>query len=281
MTQFAGAAPLLSEPKLDTRLDPSSLHRSNLLSSVPWIVHGITRRVPGLGRADGNIGYTAPRDREDAWEMRRLWLSAAGLDARTIAVGSQVHGAGVAVVTAGDAGRGAEPGSRSVGPADALITAEPGVVPTTLHADCMAILLCDPVRRVVATIHAGWRGTVADIAGETVRTMADRFGTIPGDLLGYLGPAIGACCYEVGDDVRDAWEAAGRDVRPYFRPSGERWLFDLAAANRWLLERAGVPAGQIEESGICTRCNGGEWFSHRGQGPETGRFGAFIALCER
>lgn len=149
----------------------------------------------------------------------------------------------------------------------------------TLHADCMPVLLCDPVRRVVATVHAGWRGTVLDVAGATVRSMTAAFGTDPSDVVVYLGPAIGTCCYEVGDEVVSAWE----NVDPTGDSAAmtvlnDRWRFDLARANGYLLERAGLRSGQIDQSGICTKCDGDNWFSHRGQGAATGRFGAFIAL---
>lgn len=265
----------------DRTLDATHLQRSQLLASVPGVVHGITRRVVGVGLADGNVGYSAPRDREDAWSMRRQWLAAAGLEAAQIVVGSQVHGRGVMVIRAEDAGHGAAPESRPVGVADGLVSSERGVVLMTLHADCMPIMLCDPIQRVVATIHAGWRGTVADVAGATIQTMHDQFGSEPADILAYLGPAIGACCYVVGHDVFGAWgECAGDTAPGAIMAAGDRWTFDLATANRLLLLRAGLRSEQIEESSICTRCGGDEWFSHRGQGPATGRYGAFIALTE-
>jgi YfiH family protein len=256
------------------------LHRSSLLGGVPGIVHGITRRVPGAGRADGNVGYSAPRDREDAWRMRRAWLDAAGLDANRIVVAYQVHGADIAIIDADASGRGAGPESTPVGRADGLVTNAVGPVLMTLHADCMPVLLCDPVRRAVGTLHAGWRGTTADVAGAAVRTMWEAFGSDARDLLVYLGPAIGGCCYEVGEDVVEAWRALAGAGAPGIVPSGDRWRFELAAANRWLLERAGVWPDNIDESGICTRCQGDEWFTHRGQGPATGRYAAFIALAE-
>jgi YfiH family protein len=262
-----------------TLINRQDIHRSKLLSDQGWLVHGITRRVPGAGVADGNVGYSAPRDRNDAWNMRRQWMIAAGLNAAQIAVAYQTHGNEVRVVNCDDAGRGADPESRSVGHADALIVSEAGVVALTLHADCMPIILCDPVRRIAATIHAGWRGTVADVSGATVETMTTCFGVSPLDIVAYLGPAIGGCCYEVGSDVADAWvtavETIGHSALSVF---GQRWRFDLQVANRHLLRRAGVRDDHIEQSDLCTKCNCGEWFSHRGQGAETGRYGSFISI---
>jgi YfiH family protein len=179
------------------------------------------------------------------------------------------------------AGTGARPGSGKIGLGDALITDEPGVVLLTLHADCLPLLLVDPFRPAVAAVHAGWRGTVADVAGTAVRGMVEAFASRPDTLLAYIGPAIGPCCYEVGPEVAAAWsERAGADAALALNGSGAPRL-DLVAANRLLLARAGVSPTSVESSGICTRCHGEAWFSHRGQGATTGRFGAFIGLTER
>jgi len=258
---------------------PLPVLRGALLSAVPGVVHGITRRVPGLGRAAGNLGYSGDRDRLDAWAMRQRWSVAVGVDPERLAVAGQVHGTAVLRLGAGDAGRGARPGAGRAGIGDALITDEPGVALLSLHADCLPILLVDPDRPAVGVVHAGWRGTVADVAGAAVRGMTAAFGSRPDRLLAFLGPAIGPCCYEVGPEVTAAWHGqAGDAAEEAVRPKGSRPHFDLPAANALLLRRAGLAAGRIEQSRICTRCAGDAWFSHRGQGAATGRFGAIVAL---
>jgi YfiH family protein len=261
-------------------IDAGHLHRSRLLSSVPGIVHGVTRRIPGAGLADGNIGYSAPRDRADAWEMRQAWMIAAELDADRIVAASQVHGTGIAPVSSRDAGKGANPASRPITVADGLTTSARDVVIMTLHADCMPILLLDPVKRAVATVHAGWRGTTDGIAAAAVRAMVNRHGSVAGDLLVYLGPAIGGCCYEVGQDVASAWNARAVAESRALTAHGTSWRFDLAIANREQLERMGVRPENVEQSNVCTMCRGDEWFSHRGQGAATGRYASFIAVTE-
>lgn len=255
-------------------------HRSPLLARVVGVAHGITGRAVGLDDADGNVGYSAPRDADRAWAARRAWCVAVGVDAARLAVVGQVHGAEVVRVGAAEAGRGARPGSGRAGLADALITDEPGVVLMTLHADCLPILLVDPERPAIAAVHAGWRGTVADVAGAAVQAMTAAYGSRPDRLLAHLGPAIGAACYEVGPEVAEAWRSAARDTPGVVAGAapGEREHFDLVAANRALLGRAGLTEANMEAAGICTRCHGASWFSHRGQGPTTGRFGAVIAL---
>jgi YfiH family protein len=172
-----------------------------------------------------------------------------------------------------------DPPQASAPRADAQITNERGVALMTLHADCMPIILCDPALPAVGAIHAGWRGTTLDVAGATVRRMVEVFGADPSRMIAYLGPSIRSCCYEVGDDVLAAWrEASPNAIDVAISAFGERWRFDLDAANRWLLRRAGLAESRIESSGVCTRCGGNEWFSHRGQGPDTGRYGAIVAI---
>lgn len=278
MTHGATAGTLGPPPVLPRALP---VDRSRLLSALPGIVHGVTGRVPGLGRADGNLGYSAPRDVADAWRMRRRWSTAIGVDPERLAAAGQVHGADVLPLAPEQAGVGARPGSGRVGLADALLADRPGVALLSLHADCLPILLADPRRRVVGVVHAGWRGTVADVAGAAVRELRRTYGSDPADVVAYLGPAIGPCCYEVGAEVAAAWESrAGADAGDALAPRAARWSLDLRAANLLLLRRAGLRPSHAEASVVCTRCAGDAWFSHRGQGPATGRFGAIIALAE-
>lgn len=255
------------------------LLQSRLLSEIPGVRHGITRRQVGLGLADGNVGFSAPRDRIDAWAMRQFWCEQIGVDADRLVTLSQVHGNCVIRVGSRDSGRGARPDTSPVGRGDALITNEPGIVLLTLHADCTPVLIVDPIGQAVASIHAGWRGTVADVPGATVRAMSEAFGSRPEDLRVFVGPGIGSCCYDVGDDVVTAWRRrVGSSGEQAIITSAGRMVFDVPVAISLLLDRAGVRSDQIELSGICTRCNCDDWFSHRGQGATTGRFGAMIAL---
>jgi YfiH family protein len=156
----------------------------------------------------------------------------------------------------------------------------------TLHADCQALLFVDPGSATrgpaVGVAHAGWRGTVANVAGHTVAAMAKAFGTPPQDLLVSVGPAIGGCCYRVGTEVVEAWRAlAGEDWELAVRQA-DGVCFSLSDANAWLLRQAGVLPENIETSRVCTQCddNGNRWFSHRGQGPTTGRFGALVTILD-
>jgi polyphenol oxidase len=152
------------------------------------------------------------------------------------------------------------------GEGDALITDRPGVALSIRTADCFPILLADPERRAVAAIHAGWRGTEQGIVGRTIDAMCSDFDTSPGQIVAAIGPGIGVCCYEVGEDVaqRFGLKGAGR--------------LDLAAVNREQLNRAGVPASRIDTLGHCTRCESELFHSYRRDREQAGRMISFIRI---
>jgi len=262
-------------PALATRILP--LVRSTLLSEIPWVRYGITTRVADLGLAEGNVGYTAPRDVEDAWRMRALWTRSVGLDPARMVRVRQVHGDDVAVAVDEDGRRGGRPDAGDAPIADALVTEVPGLALMTLHADCMPILIADRRRRAVATIHAGWRGTLLDISGATVRRMTTEFRSDPADLVAFVGPGIGVDAFAVGDEVvagfQERWAEARMTVH-----GGPRVHLDLKGLNAYQLTRAGVARDAIELSPLCTVADQDRLFSHRAQGPHTGRFAAIIGI---
>ena len=155
-------------------------------------------------------------------------------------------------------------GSGCAGEGDALITQAPGLALSIRTADCFPILLADLRVGAVAAIHAGWRGTVAGIAPETVRRMGAEFGTDPSDLFAAIGPGIGVCCYEVGDEV----------ARRFGQPG--KGKVDLAETNRAQLLECGVRAERIESIGRCTVCEPEIFYSYRRQGEKAGRMVSFI-----
>lgn len=160
---------------------------------------------------------------------------------------------------------------------DGLVTAAPGLPLVMTSGDCQPILIYDPVHHALALGHAGWRGTLAGIALSLVEALRVNFGSRPRTLRAALGPAIGACCYEVGPEVvaRAAWPGSER----WFRLNGRRPHFDLTAANTDLLLRAGIPAANIEQANLCTGCRTDEFFSYRKEKPVTGRFAVLAMLA--
>lgn len=268
-----------------TAADPTTLlrpARSALLDRVAGIAHGVSHRVAGLGTADGNIGLGSPRDKADAWAMRQLWAEAIGVDPGTIVAAGQIHEAGIIRVTAEDAGKGSRDGIPQVAIGDGLMTDVPNITLLTLHADCQPILVVDPQRPAIAAVHAGWRGTVKNIAGAVVGAIHDAYGSRPEDLLVYLGPALAGCCAEMGPEVTAWWRetaaAHGIDSEVAISKPSKREHFDVPEANRLLLLAAGVRDEHIDVSPECTKCDTERWFSHRGHGPGAGREGAFITI---
>jgi YfiH family protein len=158
--------------------------------------------------------------------------------------------------------------------ADALITDTPGLPLCVIMADCVPVVVHDPVRGALGLAHAGWQGTVARIASATVRAMADRFGTDPADAVAAIGPSIGPDEYEVGDDVVQRARAAFGDNAPIVSRSG-RTFFDLWAANAHDLRSAGVE--RIEVAGLSTARHLDEFYSWRA-GRDTGRFATVAML---
>lgn len=165
---------------------------------------------------------------------------------------------------------------------DGLITNEPGVALCCFSADCTPILLFDPVRRAVAAIHSGWRGTALGIAKTAVEAMTREFGTNPADLHAAIGPCISRCCFETDRDVPDAMRAAlGADAADAITDHHTgKYHVDLKVINRRWLLRAGLPAAQIDTAAQCTACQPELFWSHRKTGAARGSLAGIIMLPE-
>jgi YfiH family protein len=159
------------------------------------------------------------------------------------------------------------------GTADAVATDEPGIALEIRVADCVPLFAIDPVRRIVALAHAGWRGTLAGVGARLVETLAARFGSRPSDLRTWIGPCIGPECYEVGADVAASFrQEFGDAVFP-----SERHL-NLRAANRAALVRAGAAPANVETIDLCTSCRPDLFHSHRASGGRPGRNIALLGI---
>ena len=184
-----------------------------------------------------------------------------------------VHGSG-ALVAGGP--RPAEWGKPPQG--DIILTNKPNITLFMRYADCVPLVYVDPVRKALALAHAGWRGTLLGVAAKAVDEMRAHYGSRPEDLLVGIGPAISVKNYEVGPEVVAEVQAALDEPDDLLPRYGESTHFDLVAANHRSLEEAGVR--NIEEAELCTFENQQDWFSHRGSGKKTGRFGVLLALID-
>jgi YfiH family protein len=185
----------------------------------------------------------------------------------------QVHGAEVLAPARASDREAAED-------ADAVVTHDANLLLTVRVADCVPLLIADTHRGAVAAVHAGWRGTSAGIAQRAVERLATLYGSRPSDLVAAAGPAIGACCYRVGDELRQDFSEHGwpdRSLAAWFRDGDDGALrLDLSRANRDQLEEAGVPRSAVLVSRLCTACHPGWFPSYRREGPRAGRMAAYI-----
>lgn len=235
---------------------------------------GVSPRWEGGLNWSHSVGDAAEHVREN----RRRTLALLELPVTQGVMAGLVHGDRVVTVTGEEPPSG--PDDLALVPqCDALITDRAGLALIVTAADCVPVYLYDPVRRVIGAAHAGWRGTVAGIAGKTARAMAERFGCRPGDIHAAVGPSIGPCCYEVDDAVavplRQYYGADSDGLLLPGKASG-KYQLDLWEANRRDLLAAG--AGHVTIAGECTSCGVDRLFSHRAEAGAAGRGAAVIAL---
>ncbi|MDR3564912.1 MAG: peptidoglycan editing factor PgeF [Negativicutes bacterium] len=243
--------------------------------------HGVSSRLGGLSKppfATLNMGMKGSDDPATVKLNRKLFCQAVGVPVAATVTAQQVHSDKICVVEKQDAGRGADSYETAIPGTDALITAVPDIPLMLFFADCVPVLIFDPVKRVVAISHAGWKGTVAKIAQKTVLMMQEKFATRPADCIAAIGPSIGPDSYEVDQPVIDALQASFPEWEELVVPRGDRWLLDLWLTNRRQLEEIGVDGRNIEVSGVCTQCNPELFYSHRAEKGNTGRMGAIIML---
>lgn len=238
------------------------------------LIHGIVTRRGGISPSPWdslNVGGTVGDEAERVAENRRQALAAFGLSLESVFDVWQVH-SGVVV-------EAVEPRRDSpLLQADGITTNTRGVTLMMRFADCVPILVFDPVRGAIGAAHAGWLGTVRHIARNLVHRMVERYASRPEDLTAALGPSIAAHHYPVGPEVVDAVrQSLGPAASAHLQMSGGETRFDLWAANVEQLRDEGVH--QIEVAGLCTACETQDWYSHRAEHGKTGRFGAVLALA--
>ena len=242
------------------------------------VKHGIFTRQGGSSTRPWNtlnLGGTVGDDPQHVQENRRRVFEALGLHFDSLYDVWQVHSADVVCT---DRPR---PQTQAHLKADAILTDRPGVTLFMRFADCVPILLYDPKRGVIGLVHAGWKGTISQIAAHTVHAMRRQYGSTPQDILAMIGPSIGPDHYEIGQEVTDQVRLAfGSRAESLLSPTDgdarSRLHLDLWSANTLVLIEAGVE--QIELSGICTACHLRDWYSHRAEHGQTGRFGALFSL---
>lgn len=251
------------------------------LEQIDGLAHGFSTRLGGVSEgvfASLNLGLSRGDDPEKVLENYRRFQAAIGAEGRYYAMLRQVHGDSVRSVTMADVKENLY--DRAPGQGDAMVTAMPGVLLVVFCADCIPVLLCDPVRRVIGAVHAGWRGTAAGVVDRTVERMALAFDCKPSDIRAAIGPGIGPKCFETHEDVPNAMMAAvSSPALPYIKvKENGKFLVDLKGINAKRLELAGLRRDHIAICADCTACLPDKYWSHRVYGTKRGSMAAAIEL---
>ena len=244
-------------------MTPNRVVKPRIFQSIPGLVAGVSTRHGGLSQdpySSLNLGVHTDDDPAVIEQNLSIFCADLGISTTDLARSYQIHGDKIWVT-----GRaGYQSGF------DALVSVQPGVFAGVGIADCTPILLADPVTRVCAAIHAGWKGTVAGIVEKTASRMIENRGSNPADILAYIGPCISQAHFEVGDEVAEHF------AKEFKTRKGSKWHVDLKAANAAQLTKLGIQ--KIEIDLACTVENNADFFSHRIEKGITGRMLALIGF---
>jgi len=249
------------------------------LSNFHNIRHFVTTRKGGCSNNQYeslNLGFGTEDETGNVLKNRILLSEELGIPLDWFIFPQQTHSNNVVVVGIEKMGNGASKKDNAIPNTDALITNTKNVCIVVQVADCVPILLYDYSKRVVACIHAGWRGTSNKISEVTIRRMQKEFGCEISNIIAAIGPSIGKCCYEVGEEVVTKFKDIG--LNETITKSNGGYMLDLKIANYIQLVRAGIINKNIEISGFCSYCNNDFFYSSRRDNRDTGRFVAGIML---
>lgn len=247
------------------------------------VIHGFSTRLGGVSKAhlaSMNLSFQRGDKPEVVLENHRRFAKAVGYDERKLVFSNQVHTTKIHKVTEADCGKGIVRESDIIG-IDGLVTDVPGIPLITFYADCVPLFFYDPVKRVVALAHSGWRGTVARMGKVMVDYMVQEYGSQPEDIVCAIGPSICQSCYEISGDVAEEFRAEfmAEQYEAMMQATGaDKYHLDLWKANRFVLLEAGITEEHLAITDICTCCNPDVLFSHRASHGMRGNLGAVIML---
>jgi polyphenol oxidase len=252
---------------------PVQYIRSEMIDSCGFVTHAFLTRWGGVSAGVfSDLNVSVRQGDLEAHVEQNFEIVSAQFHLQQFFLMHQIHSDRILVLN------GEEKTADNITPqADAVIIKTEGLAIGIKTADCVPILIVDPVKRIIGAVHAGWRGTALQIAFKTIEGFVSAFSSNPADLIAAIGPCIGACCYEVDRVVYEAMSQEDRDIG--FRAKGEeKWMLDLAAMNRKQLIRAGLDPNRVSSINLCTVCRADLFFSHRRDGGVTGRQLNFISL---
>ncbi len=249
---------------------------------VDGVTHLFTTRHGGVSSgkfSTMNMSFSRGDDPEAVTENYKRLCRILGTDWQKAVLSHQTHTTNIRIVTEEDAGKGIVC-ERDYNDVDGLITNVKGLTLVTQYADCVGLMFYDPVKQVIATSHAGWRGTAGMIGKLTVEKMQEHFGCDPKDIKAAIAPSIGPCCFEVDRPVYDEFiKMQGIDLDRIITDDGNgKYHIDLWETNRQTLILAGLKDKNISVTDLCTKCLHEDFFSHRYTNGERGNLAAMIAL---
>lgn len=253
------------------------------LEKTGIVSHLFSTRIGGASDgiyASMNLSYARGDRKEAVDENFRRIAEIMGRGIQDFVLSDQTHTTNVRKATEEDRGKGIVYQKDYCG-VDGLITNEKHIVLATFYADCVPLFLVDKKHRAIGLSHSGWKGTAGRMGEHTLLAMREAYGTNPEDVEIGIGPSICKDCYEVGEDVAEAFAAGFPDkVRKdiLFAKGGGKYHLDLWKANEYIFRMAGVPTEQISVTDICTCCNPNYLFSHRASQGKRGNLGAFLCL---
>lgn len=253
-----------------------------LFEKEPGISHLFSTRLGGVSEgifSSMNLSYTRGDENAAVDKNFRRIGDVLGLTPEHFVLSDQTHTTNIRIVTKEDLGKGVTR-PKDYTDIDGLITNEPDIILGTFYADCVPLYFYDPVKKVIALSHSGWRGTVLGMGRVTIGKMKEAFGCNPQDILAAIGPSICKDCYEVSEDVAEEFAKvfSGREREILLAKSNQKYQLDLWKANEILLFDAGIKREHLEITDICTCCNPLYLFSHRASMGKRGNLGAFLVL---
>ena len=252
------------------------------MSGFPELFHGVTTRTGGVSPqpfSSLNLGGTTGDSEAHIQANYELLSRALGFDLQTVVSSHQVHGTNLAIINEAPPRSNPFPAAHFLDGYDGFITAVPGIPLLVRVADCVPVMLYEPDRKVLAVVHAGWKGTAGGISAKAAEHIVAHWQCDIKKIRAGIGPSIGPCCYEVGQDVAECFNKSTGNKRFLMPEAAENtFSLDLQEANRQQLLEVGLDPGLIELSWLCTACNSNLFFSHRGEKGKTGRFALIAGL---
>lgn len=243
------------------------------------LFHCFTTRLGGVSEgqfASMNLGFGTGDKEENVSENYKIMAEKLNIKIEDIVETDQTHTNNIRYVTEKDKGRAMkEPDYTNV---DGLFTDKKNIALMTFHADCTPLFFYDPIKEVIGMAHAGWRGTLQNIAGEMVKAFINDFNCDAANIKSVIGPSLGSCCFEVDKDVADMFISADKKYKDFMKIKGEKYHFDLWEINKYNMIKEGMKESNIEISGLCSKCHNDLLFSHRGQKGKRGLMCGIIMM---